>query len=418
MSEAVDRNGEQEARRSPLSRNRDYLLVWTGGAVSLLGSELSVVAYPLLALTMTGSATQAGLIGTFALLGRVIFRLPAGALVDRWDRRKTMLASDALRGAIMVAVAVALVADRLTFQQLVIAAFCENALGEVFRPAATAAVRRVVDPAQMPEVISKSEARSFGAMVAGPPLGGLLYSVAVYLPFVGDALSYAYSFISTLFVRTPLRPQIPESAGPVGLFEQLTGGLRWIWAHRPIRCMILSAAGFNFVFAGLFLTVVVAARSSGATSGQIGIMLGMASAGGFVGSFVAVRLASYRRPSRLLLTIMWTTAAVIPVMAIDQNPYILGALLALTLVLAPTANTIIVSLQVARTPDHFQGRVDAAGEFIATSASPAAPLIAGILITAVGSPTTLVITGLAMLFIALVTSVSRTMRTIPALMPR
>jgi MFS family permease len=154
---------------------------------------MSMVAYPLVALALTGSPTKAGLVGTFALLGQMVFRLPAGALVDRHDRRRMMLVADALRGVVILGVAVALVVGALGLPLLVVAAFVENATGEFFRPASTAAVRRVIDPAQMPEAVSKSEARSYGATIAGPPLGGLLYGVARYLPFAADAASYIYS---------------------------------------------------------------------------------------------------------------------------------------------------------------------------------------------------------------------------------
>src|SRR5271156_5784975 len=126
---------------------------------------MSMVAYPLVALALTGSPTKAGLVGTFALLGQMVFRLPAGAVVDRHDRRTVMLWADVLRGAVVLGVALALVVGSLGITLLVVAAFVENAMGEFFRPAATAAVRRAVEPAQMPEAVSKSESRSYGATI-------------------------------------------------------------------------------------------------------------------------------------------------------------------------------------------------------------------------------------------------------------
>ena len=212
--------------RPGLGHNRDYLLLWTGGAVSLLGSQMSMVAYPLVALALTGSPTKAGFVGTSALLGQMVFRLPAGALVDRHDRRRTMLVADALRGLVILGVTVALVLGALGLPLLVVAAFTENAMGEFFRPASTAAVRRVIDPAQMPEAVSRSEARSYGATIVGPPLGGLLYGLAQYLPFAADAASYIYSFVSTFLVRTPMQPEPPATTEPQRIITQLTGGVR------------------------------------------------------------------------------------------------------------------------------------------------------------------------------------------------
>jgi MFS family permease len=116
---------------------------------------MSMVAYPLVALALTGSPTKAGLVGTFALLGQMALRLPAGAIVDRHDRRTVMLVADSLRGLVILGVVVAMVTGALDLLPLIVAAFTENAMGEFFRPASTAAVRRVIDPAQMPEAVSK-----------------------------------------------------------------------------------------------------------------------------------------------------------------------------------------------------------------------------------------------------------------------
>lgn len=415
MSEPSEDDSGQRAAVPGLRHNRDYRLLWTGGAVSLLGSQMSAVAYPLLVLAQTGSATKAGLVGTSTLLAQTVFRLPAGALVDRWDRRKTMLAADALRGAVLAGVALALVFGVLSFVQLVAAAFVENALGELFRPAATAAVRRVIDPAQMANAISKTEARSYGATIVGSPVGGFLFSLARSLPFAADALSYGYSFLSTLLVRAPMQPQLPEDANRIGLVGQLTGGVRWIWTQPLIRAMVLSAAGFNLVFASLYLTVIVAAKAHGASSTQVGTMLAIASAGGFVGALLANHLASTRHPAWVVFTILWSATALVPVMALDQNPYVLGVLLSMVMVLTPTANTILISHQIALTPDYLQGRVDAAGYFVSGIASPLAPVGAGLLLSTIDASSTLLVLGAAMAVTTVLATMSHALRNMPHL---
>jgi MFS family permease len=395
-------------------QDRDFLLIWTGGAVSVLGSQMSGIAYPLLALALTGSATAAGLIGTTVLVGQMVFRLPAGALVDRWDRRKTMIAADALRGAVLASVATTLALGVLSFSYLAVAAFVEAALGELFRPASSAAVRRIVTPTKMPGAIARFEARSYGAAVAGPPLGGLLFSLGRPFPFAADAISYACSFVCTWFVRTSMAVDLSRLPGRSNLWTQLTGGLRWIWAHRLIRSLLISAAALNLVFTALTLAVIVAAKDHGATAAQIGIMLGISSCAGFAGAIVAPRLAVRSRPSRIVLGIFWVTAAVVPLMVLDQDPYVLGALLGAGNFLAPTANTILISYQVALTPDRIQGQVNAAGYFLASAVSPAAPVTAGLLLSSLGGPRTLLVIAAAMALTALVATGSRTMRRIPA----
>jgi predicted MFS family arabinose efflux permease len=396
-----------------LAGNRDYLLLLTGGTVSLLGSQISGVAYPLVVLALTGSATKAGAVGTAALVGRLSSRLPAGQLVDRWDRRRTMLGSDAARGAVLAGIAAGAGFGMLNLPLLMAAAFIENSLGELFRPASTAALRRVVHPDEMVAAVSRLEARSYATSIGGPPLGGLLFSLGRFLPFAADATSYAYSFVSTLLVRTRMAVE------PTGEHERLGGrmsaGMRWIWSRPLIRDMLLSAAGVNLVFTALNLAVIVAAKTHGATATQIGTMLAIAGSCGFAGALVATRLAATRHPSAVVLGIFWSTSTVVPLMALDANPYILGALLGAAGLLAPTANTILVSYIIASTPDRLQGRVDAAGNFITGIATPIAPLTAGLLLAALGGADTFLVLGAAMITITLATSAAPNMRHIPRL---
>src|SRR5829696_5538461 len=105
-------SAKAEAPPIPLRHNRDFRLLWIGQAVSALGSNISLTAYPLLVLALTGSAASAGLVGFLAALPYALLQLPAGAYVDRWDRRRVMLISDAIRGAVLVVVCIAVVADR------------------------------------------------------------------------------------------------------------------------------------------------------------------------------------------------------------------------------------------------------------------------------------------------------------------
>jgi predicted MFS family arabinose efflux permease len=176
----------------------------------------------------------------------------------------------------------------------------------------------------MPAAVARLEARSYAATIAGPPLGGLLYSITRAAPFAGDAVGYTYSSLATLAVRTPLELRPPDPETHRG---GLTAGLSWLWSNQLLRAMLLAAAGENFVFRALDLAVILAARDSGATSTQIGVMLAIAGTCGLAGALIATRLAVTTHPSMVVLGIFWSTTALIPIMAIDPDPYILGALL-------------------------------------------------------------------------------------------
>ena len=109
---------EPAARQhAPLRRNRDFQLLWGGQAVSLLGSQTSKIAYPLLVLAMTGSPAKAGIAGFAAMLGYLLFPLPAGGLVDRHDRKRIMIGCDAIRLLAVGSIAVAGWAAHITYVQ-------------------------------------------------------------------------------------------------------------------------------------------------------------------------------------------------------------------------------------------------------------------------------------------------------------
>ena len=99
------------------------MLLWTGQAVSVLGSRVSSIAYPLLVLALTRSPAQAGLVGFAGTLPYLLFQLPAGGLVDRWNRKRTMIACELGRGLALGSLALAWWLRALSFVQIVLVAF-------------------------------------------------------------------------------------------------------------------------------------------------------------------------------------------------------------------------------------------------------------------------------------------------------
>jgi MFS family permease len=187
----------------PLHRNREFVALWVGNAVSWLGISISSFAYPLVVLQATGSAAQAGLVGSVLTATTFFLRLPAGALTDRWDRKRIMIACDAGRAAGSASLALALAFGRFHLWHVLLVAFLEGSLGTLFGPAESAAVRRVVAPEQRREAVALNQSRVQLPSLVGPPLGGVLLSLSRALPFVADAVSYLVSLIAVLFVRTP-----------------------------------------------------------------------------------------------------------------------------------------------------------------------------------------------------------------------
>jgi MFS family permease len=184
---------EGPAASHSLWRNLDYLLFWGGGSLSLVGSTMSRIAFPLLVLEITRSAASAGLVGALAALPYPILGLPAGALADRWNRKRTMIVCDLGRAAALGSVPLALWAGHAGLLQLCIVAAIEGSLFTFYDAAWHAAVPRVVSAQSLPSALALNQGTLGMAGIVGPPLGGVLYGVARSLPFLADAVSYLLS---------------------------------------------------------------------------------------------------------------------------------------------------------------------------------------------------------------------------------
>ncbi len=123
-----------------LWRNRDYLFLWSGQALSDIGGAVSELAFPLLVLAVTHSPAQAGFLAALRALPATLFSLLAGVLVDRWDRKRVMLVCDIGRALSLASIPLAYALGHLTIWQLYLTAFLEGTLMIVFKLAKTAAV--------------------------------------------------------------------------------------------------------------------------------------------------------------------------------------------------------------------------------------------------------------------------------------
>ena len=232
-----DGSGVVVGRGRALRQNRDFRLLWIGQTVSGLGGSMSSVAYPLIALALTHSAVDAGLVGLANTAPFVLLQLPAGLYVDRWNRRAILLLSDAGRALAVGGVCVLLFLGHLAFWELVAAAVVEGSLFVPFRLAQTASLRRVVPADQLSDAIAFNQGQSFGTSLAGQPIGGFLYSLRPAFPFLADAISYCASLLSVAMMRTPLGA--PEGPQDRNLTRELREGLSFAWTHRFIRSTAL-----------------------------------------------------------------------------------------------------------------------------------------------------------------------------------
>ncbi len=394
----------------PLHRNREFRLLWSGQTISELGSQLSLIAYPLLVLAVTGSPAKAGIVGFAKTVPYAVLALPAGAVADRVNRKWLMVGCDGFRALALATIPIALWAGSLPFALIVAVAFIDGSGFVVSYITERGALRQLVPHEQLREAVAGNESRTFAAMLAGPPLGGLLFGLGRAVPFLCDVFSYAASTTSMLLIKTDFQ-ETREGVDP----GQVRDGLRWIWQRPFFRTCALLFAGSNPVFTALYLLVVVLAKRDGASAALVGVMLGIAAGGGLAGAVIAPVMQRRLSPRMVLIAETWLLALALPALLIAHSAILLGVIVAVGELVTPVTNSIVVGFRVALAPDARQGRVQAASTLLAFSAGWVGPLFVGFMIENAGTTATvLTLTGWAVL-LAVVASASRAFRHPPRL---
>jgi MFS family permease len=395
----------------PLRRNRDFLLLWSGQVVSTIGTRITSLAYPLLVLALTRSPARAGIVGFAQTLPFLLLYLPAGALVDRWNRKWVMLVSDGGRALALGSIAIALTLHRLTLVQIALVAFVEGCLFVFFQLAETAALPNVVAKQQLATAVAQNQARDQGADLAGQPLGGLLFGVSQLLPFAFDAVTYLVSFATMTFVRVPL--QGARERVRTRLRLEISEGVAWIWRQRFLRSIALLVGATNFVHNALPLLVIVRAKELGAPPALIGAMFAFFGAGALLGALAGPWVQRHLHARTVVIGWLWVWAAEAAALVAMPNPVSLGALLGLGSVFGVSFNVVVATYRYALVPDRLQGRTTSVVRLIAWGTIPPAQLLSGVLAERIGAaPSFLVFAGV-MLLTAIVASIAPSVRRAP-----
>ena len=374
-----------------LWRNRDYLLLVSGQVVSLLGSQFSLLAFPLLALFLTGSPIQAGLIGAMRLIPYFLLGLPAGALVDRWDRKRVMLVCDIVRGLSLGSIPLAFALGHLRLPQLYLVSLLEGTFFVFFDLAEVACLPRVVGREQIVAATNQNEMARNVAFLLGPALGGAIYSLGKFVPFLFDAISYLASVISLSQIRAKFQGE--RASDPERLWIDIRAGLLWIW-HQPLIFFIAcSGTLLHLCFDGFVLLIIVIGQHMHATPFMIGLVLAMDGVGSLIGSVLAERFArqlSFRIGfigGYMLLALFWL---LIP---LAQNIIELCVIVALLYVVDIIADLAQFGYRRALIPDELQGRVNSVFRLISYSGAPLGLALTGFLLQVFGPYPTVIILG-------------------------
>jgi predicted MFS family arabinose efflux permease len=396
----------------PLRRNRDFMLLQTGQLLSSAGSASTAIAYPLLVLALTGSPTKAGIVVFARTLALALLSLPAGLAADRWRRKRLMIAADGVRVAAVGGLAAALLLHETAFWIIALVAFVEGAGTALFSSAQAGALRAVVPARQLPAAAAAQTGRSAAVMLAGPPLGGALFGIARALPFLVDAISYAFSIVSLLAMRTPFQEQ--REPDPASVRMRFVEGFRFLWSRPFLReCAFLYGLA-NFIGPGVLLAVVVVGKREGLSGGEVGALVAAFGACVLLGSFLSPLVRRLLPVRGVLLLELWTWVGCAFFVA-WPNVYVLTASILPTALAIPSTDSVVNGYRIAMTPDRLLGRVESVRSTIALLIAPLGPLTAGVLLDAVSERATIAVFAASGLVLAIWGTLSRPIREAPSL---
>lgn len=371
-------------REQPTSlwRNRDYLLLWGGQALSDMGGAISELAFPLLVLFVTHSPAQAGFVGALRALPAMLFSLLAGVLVDRWDRKRVMLVCEVGRMLSLASIPVAYALGHLTIWQLSLNAFLEGTLMIIFALAKTAAVPQMVTPTQLTRAVAQEELVEGTTALFGPSLSGLLYTLGAMFPFLTDAVSYLISLATLLWIRTPFQRERTRTQHKVR--AEIAEGVRWVWQHPFILTMTFLMGAGAFVFSGNALIIIILAQQHQASAAVIGLIFAVGGVGSILGALLAPRLEHRLTVGHSILLCRWYVVLSWPLYALFPFPWVLGALQFGTGLVDPIEDVPYFSHRLKLIPDELKGRVLSACRLLPGMMRPLGLALTGILIQQVG----------------------------------
>ena len=371
-----------------LIRDRDFLKLWTAQTVSVLGTQVTILAVPILAaLALRVSPLEFGLLATLEYLPTLILGLPAGVWVDRLRRRPILIAGDLLRAIALLSIPIAFVLDVLTIWQLYAVVFVNGCLTVFFDVAWQSYLPSLVARDRLVDGNAKLELTRVSSQRLGPGIAGVLIALLT-APFaiLLDALSYLVSAVAILAIRRPEPPPAPRAAAgeprPT-MRNDIGAGIRYVTRQPTLRALALSVALSNLfacIADSILILYLVTERQFTAVS--IGAAFSIGAVGVIAGALVTSRLTRVLGVGPMIvLAALGESLSWLPV-AIAPDELLFAGLTATIVALGFFGiawNVNATSLRQAITPRPMQGRMNATMRFVAGGAVPVGFLAGGAL---------------------------------------
>ena len=418
--------GSDRTGRPSLWRRADYVKIWTASTISLMGSQVSLIAIPFIAaVVLHASAFQVAMMGMFEMLPFILFALPAGAWLDRVRRRPVLIAGDLGRAAVLLTIPIAYSLGVLTIWQLYAVGFTAGVLTVFFDVADQSYLPVLLEADDLVDGNAKLQISASAAQIVGPGFGGgLIGLVAAPFAVVVDAVSFlASGALISLIRKDESKPErkLAADGSQTSLRHDIAEGLRYVTGNRYLR-MIAGSTGMSNLGTSITFSIfpIFAYVELGLTPGLIGLAFGIGSVGVLLGALAAAPLSRRFGVGSVIVGSMFMTGpATILIVFLPSSAIVAGALLIASQFVmgftAVTYNVNQVSFRQAITPLDIQGRMNATMRFIVWGTLPLGSVIGGLLGSVLPLRTTVLIGAIvaSSAFLWVLLSPVRSLREIP-----
>ncbi len=366
-----------------LCANPAFVVFWSARTISFAGTGITGVVLPVLVYRMTGSAADVAALTVLETCPYLVFGLIAGALADRENRKKMMVAWSGVAALLLASIPAVSALHVLTVAQVFLVAFGIGTAFVWFDAANFGSVPALVDRAQLPAALSMIASSGTLALLIGPALGGILLTVMPAPYSLGfDAASYVISALLIASIRRPFRRQQPAPEQLARIRADIAEGLRFLWHEPVIRTMTFAVFGACLSWGGtLSLLVVYASRALHLAHADVrlGLLYSAGEFGGLIALVAVPALVKRRGIGRLMAAFLTANAAAVVLLSIAPSyGWALVLYCGYELVYLMVTSTGITVRQML-TPDHLQARVNTAGRLIAYGGQPVGALLGGLL---------------------------------------
>jgi MFS family permease len=344
------------ARLAPARLGRDFRWIWAAAAVSNLGDGVVLAAGPLLVAAITREPFAVALAAFLQQLPWLLVGVPAGAVIDRLDRRKLTIVVNLLRALVLGLLALTVAGGAATLPVVLAAMFLLGTAETFADNAGGTLIATAVPTAGLGMANSRLYATSIlGNQLAGPPLGALLFGVGMAVPFGVNAACYLLAAVLISRISTPV---VERTGPPRPLHREIAEGLGWLWRHAPVRTLAVTATVFNVTWgAAMAVYVLYAGDRLGLDEVGYGLLLTAGAAGGLVGAAAYRWLERRFRLGTLMRVGLVVETLTHLALAVTSEPLVAGLIMTVFGLHAVVWGTTATTVRQRAVPPRLLGRV-------------------------------------------------------------